>query len=92
MKKIAYTATGAAWEPNADGKLVSKAIRTRVELPYSAENLIRADSEAEPGSVTVFEVPNEAAPAQDRLILQDRATGKAFEIFIQNGKLMMEVI
>lgn len=92
MKKIAYTATGAVLEPGADGKLVRKVIRTRVELPYSEENITRAESEAEPGSVSVFDTLGEAAPAQDRMVLQDRATGKLFEIYIKKGKLMMEVI
>lgn len=44
-----------------------------------------------PISVCVSD-PEPEVPGEDRLLLRDRVTGKVYEIFVDAGRLQMEVI
>lgn len=97
MKKIAFNTPGATLERSPDGKLVRKSFRGTAELPFSEDNLQQAKAAALPGTMRILSVeehnekhniPNEEV--LQRICLADRATGKPFEVYIENGQLMME--
>ena len=46
---------------------------------------------SKPISVEVSD-PEPEASASDRLLLRDRVTGKVYEVFVDEGRLQMEVI
>ena len=91
MKKIEYQAAGSTIISGKNGKLEKQSISVTVELPYSAENLQKAEAEAFPGTLSIKEEPV-AAPsaAQDSMVLVDRATGKPFTVYVSGGALVME--
>ena len=99
MKKIAFNTSGAMLEHSSDGKLVRKSVRGAAELPFSEDNLQQAAAKALPGSVRIIADTDPdshgTVPREDVLpsiCLKDRATGKLFEVYIENGQLMMEVL
>lgn len=94
MKTIAYKTTGAALVPGVYGESRLEPIGVKVELPYTPENLERAEAEATPGTLLIWESSDddELLDVRDRLVLKDRSTEKLFELYVENGKLMMEVL
>lgn len=95
MKNIQYKTQGATLEAGPDGKMVKKPFYATAEIPFSEENLLQAESKALPGTVKVVETSerdDRPVAARDRVCLIDRATGKPFEVYIENGQLMMEVM
>lgn len=95
MKKIRYKLPAAMLEHGSDGKLIRKPLTATTETPFSEENLLQAEAKALPGTVQIVESQEQAVPsvvAQDCICLIDRATGKPFEVYIENGQLMMEVM
>lgn len=89
MKTILYTTPGATIQGGT-----TQPMSVSVELPYTPANLERAEAEAIPGTLLIRESSEDAQllDAKDRLVLKDRATGKLFELYVETGKLMMEVI
>ncbi len=94
MKVIEYKIAGAMLAGSGQGA-TEKPVNATVELPFSDSNLKRADAEALPGTVQVLEIPEASGtedPVHQRLVLQDRATGKLYELYIEDGKLMKEAL
>lgn len=89
MNKIIYTTPGATIQGGT-----TQPMGVRVELPYTQANLERAETEATPGTLLIREASDgdDLLDVKDRLVLKDRATGKLFELYVETGKLMMEVI
>ena len=94
MKKIIYNTPGAALIPGTHGGTNLDPVSVAVELPFSPENLRQAEAEASPGSLLIRESSEDEATADvlDRLVLKDRAADRLYELYVENGKLMMEVI
>jgi hypothetical protein len=86
MKTIMYKKPGVTADPN------QAAFAVTVQLPYTEANLAAAKAEALPGSLQILEEAEAPAEPMDRVLLKDRATGKTFEVYVESGKLMMEVI
>lgn len=94
MKTIVYKKPGTMLSRSGQGKTLEP-VGVTVEVPFSEENLQRADAEALPGSLQILDLPDadpEEYPVSKNLVLRDRASGKLYEIFVENGKLMMEVL
>ena len=95
MKIIQYKTLGAMLERGPDGKLVRKVLHGSAELPFSEDNLQQANAAALPGTVQIRSVEGQDISREEvhqRFCLQDRANGKLFEVYIENGQLMMEVL
>lgn len=100
MKKIFYKTSGTMLVAGPNGDLVPKPVEASVEAAYSESALQYAETVAIPGSIVILgdDAPAKAdtietpEPINTRLLLQDRATGKIYEIYVENGKLMMEVL
>ena len=94
MKFIQYKTLGAMLERGLDGKPVRKRVSVTAEVPFSEEALQQAEATALPGTVQVIDKEERTASlrAVPSICLSDRATGKLFEVYIENGQLMMEVI
>lgn len=93
MKTIVYKKTGTMLSRSGRGK-THEPVGVTVEVPFSEENLQCAEAEALPGSLQILEesgAASEELTVHQKLVLQDRATGKLYEIYVENGKLMMEV-
>ena len=95
MKNIQYKTHGAMLEAGPAGKMIKKPFYATAEIPFSEENWQKAEAEAVPGTVQLLnEADAEPAPhnGQSSIQLIDRATGKLYEVYIENGQLMMEVL
>ena len=98
MKNIQFKAPGAMLVRSPEGKMVRKAFDATVELPFSEDNLHYAEEKAVPNSVQVYDVTAEpeadatCKSALDRICLADRQTGSSMQLYVENGKLMMEVL
>lgn len=94
MKIIQYKTLGAMLEPGPGGKSVRKSVNVTAEVAFSEEALRQAEAAALPGTVRIIEKEAVASfrNAAPSICLTDRATGKLFEVYIENGQLMMEVI
>ena len=98
MKIIRYKTAGEMLTQIRNGSLQKQTITGTVEKPYSEEALKEAEAEAIPGTIEVIDavppVANNVAHhvLHDQLALVDRATGKPYVVYVENGKLMMEVI
>ena len=99
MKTIRYKATGEALLTGANGGLKSQPIATIVEVPYSESNLKAAEENALSGTIEVLDAPESEIPPDNsddvhrkQIVFVDRATGKPYSVYVENGKLMMEVV
>ena len=98
MKIIRYKTAGEMLTQDRYGSFQKLTITGMVEKSYSEEALKEAETEAIPGTIEVIDalppVANDVAHhvLHDQLALVDRATGKPYAIYVENGKLMMEAI
>ena len=93
MKKILYKTLGTILEPGPGGNPIRKSVSVTTEVPYSEEALRQAEATALPGTVQVIDREEVAAPiGKSAIRLTDRATGLLYEVYIENGQLLMEVI
>lgn len=94
MKIIRYKTLGAMLELGPDGKPIRKDVSVTTEVPYSQEALRKAESTALPGTVQTIERkdPADTAKPVQSICFSDRATGKTYEVYVENGQLMMEVL
>ncbi len=98
MKKILYKSSGGVLLPNANGVPVRSSIDVAAESPYSVENLKEAEQHALPDTLKIQADPEEAPAAdptdaaQPWVVLTDRATGELYQLWVERGKLMMEVL
>ena len=95
MKKIRYKIPAAALVHGSDGKLIRKPLTATTEIPFSEANMLHAEAKAMPGTVQVVESSEQAVKSvatQDCICLIDRATGDPHVVYVENGKLMMEVL
>lgn len=94
MKTIVYKKPGTMLSRSGRGETLEP-VGVTVEVPFSEENLQRAEAEALAGSLQILEeldsAPEESAVHQ-KLVLQDHTTGNLYELYVENGKLMMEVL
>lgn len=99
MKVIRYKRIGARLVHGPDGGLIRKPLEVVVELPYSESNMKKAEANAVSGSLQILTREDhdllhsgKPAAAQPRICLEDRTTGEIYEVYIDAGKLMMEVL
>lgn len=99
MKKIEYQVPGAMLERSPDGKLARKPFNATAEIPFSEENLQKAETIGLPGSVQILRKEDHPLLRGEQIqkvlpfiSLTDRATGKIVELYVENGQLMMEVL
>lgn len=92
MKIIRYKTAGEMLTQIRNGSLQKQTITGTVEKPYSEEALKEAEAEAIPGTIEVIDavLPVAHHVLHDQLALVDRATGKPYVVYVENGKLMME--
>ena len=97
MKKIVYKTQGTMLVPGPSGGLIPRKFEADAEAPYTEENLAEAEARALPGSLQILshedssQIPVSAEPLLG-ITLKDRATGKLYELYIENGKVMKEVL
>ena len=93
MKKIIYKIHGEQLLSSRISTPESRPVVLVKEVPYSEPALERAKAEALPGTLEILEEPEPVSEEiHDRILLKDRSTDKVFELYVENGKLMMEVI
>lgn len=93
MKKIIYKIHGEQLLNSRISTPESRPVVLIKEVPYSEAALEWAKAEALPGTLEILEEPEPfLGETCDRILLKDRGTGKVFELYVENGKLMMEVI
>ena len=99
MKTIRYETAGEMLTQGRSGSIQKQAIVGLVEKPYSEEAMREAEAEAMPGTIEIVDAQDPAAQdfdavheRLDQLVLVDRASGKPYVVYVENGKLMMEEI
>ena len=94
MKFIQFKTSGAMLESSHAGTPIRKNVDVAAEVPFSEETLQRVEAVALPGTVRIIEKEESEAPirAEPFIRLADRTTGRPYEVFVENGQLMMEVI
>lgn len=94
MKKIVYKVLGKQLTGSRFSGTEEIPVEVSQEVPFSEAALDWAKMEALPGSLQIVEEPDPAEPENtfDRILLKDRSTGRLCSLYVENGKLMMEVI
>lgn len=94
MKKIIYKVLGKQLTGSRFSGTEEIPVEVSQEVPFSEEALELAEAAALPGSLRIVEEPDLAdrETTFERILLKDRSTGKLFELYVENGKLMMEVM
>lgn len=97
MNKIRYKSEATmitVAQAGHPGDLVHKSVQGTVEVPYSEAALEHVKSIAAGDYEIVKDedlVPDAAAVSQDRIRIVEQGTGKTYVLYVENGKLMMEV-
>lgn len=85
----------AVAEAGQPGELIHKPVHGTVEVPYSEAALEHVKSIAADGAYEIVDsddaAPDEAAASQDRIRITEQGTGKTYVLYVEDGKLMMEV-
>jgi hypothetical protein len=94
MKKIIYKVLGKQLTGSRFSGTEEVPVEVSQEVPFSEAALDWAKTEALPGSLQIVEDtdPAELENTLAKILLKDRSTGKLFELYVENGKLMMEVM
>lgn len=87
----------AVAEAGQPGDLIRKPVHGTVEVPYSEAALEYVKSiagggyEVVDGSSAALDSFPDAAASQDRIRITEQGTGKTYVLYVEDGKLMMEV-
>lgn len=93
MKKIIYKVHSQQLLGSRFSTPETRPVVVSKEVPYSEAALEWAKTEALPGTLEILEETEPvAAEVCNKILLKDRSTDKVFELYVENGKLMMEVI
>lgn len=93
MKKIIYKVHSQQLLGSRFSTPETRPVVVAKEVPYSEAALEWAKAEALPGTLEVLEEPEQVLEEiHDKILLKDRGTDKVFKLYVENGKLMMEVI
>lgn len=98
MNKIRYKSEATmitVAQAGQPGQLIRKAVQGTVEVPYSEAALEHVKSIAADGGYEIVKdedlAPDAAAVSQERIRIVEQGTGKTYVLYVENGKLMMEV-
>lgn len=98
MNKIRYKYNATMLTVNQigqPGELIRKPILGTAEIPYSEKNLEMVKRIASDGAYEIVNsddaAPDEAAASRDQIRIVEQGTGKTYVLYVENGKLMMEV-